>query len=121
MDKKSLRISALTVLNNELPDVKVFFEDKGTLYTFNGSQRRRASYYVAKANQWSYWNVKVSTFANIDKVKELYFMMPNIVENGEAGSATVYVDEIAFTKKYFKNPPGTILTSSIILCYHILK
>ena len=27
MDKKSLRISALTVLNNELPDVKVFFED----------------------------------------------------------------------------------------------
>ena len=36
MDKKNLRISALTVLNNELPDVKVFFEDKGTLYTFNG-------------------------------------------------------------------------------------
>ena len=36
MDKKSLRISALTVLNNELPDVKVFFEDYGTLYTFNG-------------------------------------------------------------------------------------
>ena len=36
MDKKSLRISALTVLNNELPDVKVFFEDNGTLYTFNG-------------------------------------------------------------------------------------
>ncbi len=36
MDKKSLRISAITVLNNELPDVKVFFEDKGTLYTFNG-------------------------------------------------------------------------------------
>jgi len=36
MDKKSLRISALTVLNNELPDVKVIFEDKGTLYTFKG-------------------------------------------------------------------------------------
>ncbi len=36
MDKKSLRISAITVLNNELPDVKVFFEDNGTLYTFNG-------------------------------------------------------------------------------------
>lgn len=36
MDKKNLRISALTVLNNELPDVKIFFEDKGTLYTFNG-------------------------------------------------------------------------------------
>ena len=36
MDKKSLRISALTVLNNELPDVKVFFEDNNTLYTFNG-------------------------------------------------------------------------------------
>ena len=36
MDKKSLRISALTMLNNELPDVKIFFEDKGTLYTFNG-------------------------------------------------------------------------------------
>ncbi len=36
MDKKSLRISALTVLDYELPDVKVFFEDKGTLYTFNG-------------------------------------------------------------------------------------
>ena len=32
MDKKNLRISALSVLNNELPDVKVFFEDKGTLY-----------------------------------------------------------------------------------------
>ena len=36
MDKRNLRISAITVLNNELPDVKVFFEDKGTLYTFNG-------------------------------------------------------------------------------------
>ncbi len=36
MDKKSLRISALTVFNNELPDVKVFLEDKGTVYTFNG-------------------------------------------------------------------------------------
>ena len=36
MDKKNLRISALTVLNNELPDVKIFFEDKSTLYTFNG-------------------------------------------------------------------------------------
>lgn len=36
MDKKSLWILALTVLNNELPEVKVFFEDKGTLYTFNG-------------------------------------------------------------------------------------
>ena len=36
MDKKSLRISALTVLDNELPDVKIFFEDKGTLYTFDG-------------------------------------------------------------------------------------
>jgi len=36
MDKKNLRISALTVLNNELPDVKIFFEDNGTLYTFNG-------------------------------------------------------------------------------------
>lgn len=36
MDKKNLRISALTVLNNELPDVKVFFEDNNTLYTFNG-------------------------------------------------------------------------------------
>ena len=36
MNKKSLRISALTVLNYELPDVEVFFEDKGTLYTFNG-------------------------------------------------------------------------------------
>ena len=35
MDKKSLRISALTVLNNELPDVKVFFEYNVTLYTFN--------------------------------------------------------------------------------------
>ena len=36
MDKKNLRISALTVLNNELAEVKVFFEDNGTLYTFNG-------------------------------------------------------------------------------------
>lgn len=36
MDKKNLQISALTVLNNELPDVKVFFEDNNTLYTFNG-------------------------------------------------------------------------------------
>ena len=35
MDKKNLQISALTVLNNELPDVKVFFEDNNTLYTFN--------------------------------------------------------------------------------------
>ena len=86
-------VMTLAVYNDTDDDI-VF-----TLYTFNGSQRRRASYYVAKAKQWSYWNVKVSTFANIDKVKELYFMMPNIVENGEAGSATVYVDEIAFTKK----------------------
>ena len=31
MEKKNLRISALTVLNYEFPDVKVFFEDKGTL------------------------------------------------------------------------------------------
>lgn len=37
MDKKILRISTLTMLNNELPDVKIFFEDKGTLYTFNGA------------------------------------------------------------------------------------
>ena len=37
MDKNSLRISALTVLDNELPDVTVFFEDNGTLYTFNGA------------------------------------------------------------------------------------
>ena len=36
MDKKNLQISALTVLDYELPDVKVFFEDNGTLYTFNG-------------------------------------------------------------------------------------
>ena len=36
MDKKNLRISALAVLNYELPDVKIFFEDNGTLYTFNG-------------------------------------------------------------------------------------
>ena len=36
MDKKSFRISALTVLNYELPDVKVFFEENNILYTFNG-------------------------------------------------------------------------------------
>ncbi len=36
MNKKSLRISAITVLNNELPDVKVLLEDNNTLYTFNG-------------------------------------------------------------------------------------
>jgi len=36
MNKKDLRILASTVLNNELPDVKIFFEDNGTLYTFNG-------------------------------------------------------------------------------------
>ena len=36
MGKKNLRISALTVLNYELPDVKVFFEDNNTLYIFNG-------------------------------------------------------------------------------------
>jgi len=30
MDNKNLRISVLTVLNNELHDVKVFFEDKLT-------------------------------------------------------------------------------------------
>lgn len=36
MDKKSLRISSLTVLDYELPDVKVIFKDNNTLYTFNG-------------------------------------------------------------------------------------
>ena len=70
-----------------------------TLYTFNGSQRKKASYYVAKAKQWSYWNIKISTFANVDAVKELYFMMPNIVKDGVAGNVTVYVDEIAYTKR----------------------
>ena len=43
MDKKSLRISALTVLDYELPDVKVVFEDNGTLYTFNGVYDGRRS------------------------------------------------------------------------------
>ena len=43
MDKKKLRISALTVLNYELPDVKVFFEDNNTLYTFNGVYDGRRS------------------------------------------------------------------------------
>ena len=36
MDKKKLSISAVNLFSNELPDVKVFFEDNGTLYTFNG-------------------------------------------------------------------------------------
>ncbi len=43
MDKKNLRISALTMLNKELPDVKIFFEDKGTHYTFNGVYDGRRS------------------------------------------------------------------------------
>ena len=36
MDKKKLSISAVNLFSNELPDVKVFLEDNGTLYTFNG-------------------------------------------------------------------------------------
>ena len=47
----------------------------------------------------SAWNIKISTFANVDAVKELYFMMPNIVKDGVAGNVTVYVDEMAYTKR----------------------
>ena len=36
MDKKKLSISAVNLFSNELPDIKVFLEDNGTLYTFNG-------------------------------------------------------------------------------------
>lgn len=36
MDKKNIRISAVNLLNIELPDIKVFLEDKGSLYTFSG-------------------------------------------------------------------------------------
>ena len=36
MDKENIRISAVNLLNNELPDIKVFLEDKGSLYTFSG-------------------------------------------------------------------------------------
>ncbi len=36
MDRKKISISAVNLFNNELPDVKVILEDKGTLYTFNG-------------------------------------------------------------------------------------
>jgi len=39
--KKNLRISALTVLNNELPDVKNFFEDNSTLYHYLTSTKKR--------------------------------------------------------------------------------
>ncbi|HBP09175.1 MAG TPA: hypothetical protein DD629_02775 [Treponema sp.] len=36
MDKKKLSISAVDLFSNELPDVKVFLEDNGILYTFSG-------------------------------------------------------------------------------------
>lgn len=36
MEKENIRISALNLLNNDLPDIKVFLEDKGSLYTFSG-------------------------------------------------------------------------------------
>ena len=37
MDKGKIKISAINLMGNELPDVKVLLEDKGTLYTFNGA------------------------------------------------------------------------------------
>ena len=86
-------VMTMSVYNDSDEDI-VF-----TMYTFNGTQRKKAAYYVAKAKEWSYWNIKVSTFANIEMVKELYFMIPNIVKDGKAGSVTVYLDEFAFTEK----------------------
>ena len=38
MDKKNIRISALNLFNNELPEIKVFLEDKGTLSLLNGHE-----------------------------------------------------------------------------------
>ena len=32
MDKENIRITAVNLLNNELPDIKVFLEDKGSLW-----------------------------------------------------------------------------------------
>ena len=37
MDKGNIRISAVNMINNELPDIKVFLKDKGSLYTFSGA------------------------------------------------------------------------------------
>lgn len=36
MDKRKTRISAVNLLANELPDVKVMLEEKNTIYTFKG-------------------------------------------------------------------------------------
>ena len=36
MDKGKIKISAINLMGNDLPDVKVSLEDNGTLYTFNG-------------------------------------------------------------------------------------
>lgn len=36
MKKRKIRISAVNLLRNELPEVKVFLENKGSQYTFNG-------------------------------------------------------------------------------------
>lgn len=36
MEKRKIRISAVNLLGNELPEIKVFLEDKGSQYTFNG-------------------------------------------------------------------------------------
>lgn len=43
MDRGNIRISAVNLLNNELPEIKVFLEDKGTLYTFSGVYEGRHS------------------------------------------------------------------------------
>lgn len=36
MDKKKIRISAVNLLVNDLPDVKVLLEEKNAIYTFKG-------------------------------------------------------------------------------------
>lgn len=43
MDKENIRISALNLFNNELPEIKVFLGHKGTLYTFRGVYEGRHS------------------------------------------------------------------------------
>lgn len=43
MEERKIRISAVNLLGNELPEVKVFLEDKGSQYTFNGVYAGRHS------------------------------------------------------------------------------
>ena len=83
----------LSIYNTEAETVEL------RLSTFVGDQYLSINDYEL-APGWNYLQIKVSTLSRLDKVNGFYFFMDNILtEEGEAGVKTVYLDEIAYTKK----------------------